>query len=84
MLDRKVLLEKMQQFGIDWIGSSGFLDEGQVSHILDIVEHESSPIQRALDEAGLCVDGKEHDYAPSTNRCVFCDTPRKQREPLDS
>jgi len=41
MVDRKILLEKMSQFGIDWIGSSGFLDEGQVNHVLDIVERES-------------------------------------------
>ena len=49
MIDRKVLLEKMQQFGIDWIGSQGFLDEGQVKHVLDIVENESGLTRHAPD-----------------------------------
>ena len=54
MIDRKVLLEKMQQFGIDWIGSQGFLDEGQVKHVLDIVENESGLTERAADECPHC------------------------------
>ena len=43
MIDRNILLEKMHQFGIDWIGSQGFLDDGQVNHVLDIVEKENLP-----------------------------------------
>ncbi len=42
MINRTILLEKMQQFGIDWINSVGFLDNGEISHVLNIVEKEST------------------------------------------
>lgn len=42
MIDRKILIEKMQQLGIDWIESSGFLDSGQIDLILDIIERDSN------------------------------------------
>ncbi len=41
MIYRKKLLEKMSQLGIDWISSVGFLDDGQINHVLDIIERES-------------------------------------------
>ncbi len=39
MIDKLVLLEKMRQFGIDWIDTVGFMDEGQINAVLDIAEH---------------------------------------------
>lgn len=42
MIDKLVLLEKMRQFGIDWIDTVGFMDEGQINAVLDIAERETS------------------------------------------
>jgi len=72
MINRKILLEKMQQFGIDWIGSSGFLDEGQVSHVLDIVEKESAEHSVHLNVCPRCNNNGYYLIGSDEIQCELC------------
>ena len=74
MIDRKILFEKMSQFGIDWIGSSGFLDEGQVNHVLDIVEKESGLMPETLvpDACPYCLGSGKGKMSGVEVGCMFC------------
>ena len=42
MIDREVLKATLQRLGVDWIGQGGFLDEGQINHVLDIMEERNA------------------------------------------